>query len=54
MQPHHVHAETQWHPGHLGTGLPARAHAVLSPEQVAALRAATAAFGDRFGYPQPP
>ena len=51
--PHHVHDQTQWHPGHLGTGLSGEQHRLLTAEQVAQVRANTGPFRERFGYAAP-
>lgn len=49
-QPHHVDKATQWHPGHLGSGLSGRQHDVLTPAQIALVESTTRSFRETFGY----
>lgn len=49
-QPYHVHAPTQWHPGHIGTGRIGSQHAILTPDQIESVRMVTRRFSEHFAY----
>ncbi len=49
-QPHYAHIETQWHPGHLGSGESGVGRRMLTLAQIALVETATSDFCDRFRY----